>query len=49
MSEQQANNLNVLSQDVLTTPDALKQDIPLSEAPEKMVIKGRHAIQQILN
>ncbi|MHB0774038.1 3-deoxy-7-phosphoheptulonate synthase [Halomonas sp. WWR20] len=49
MSEQQVNNLNVLSQDVLITPDTLKQDIPLSEAAEKTVIKGRHTIQQILN
>ncbi|GAB2801309.1 3-deoxy-7-phosphoheptulonate synthase [Halomonas shantousis] len=49
MSEQQVNNLNVLSQDVLITPDALKQDIPLSAAAEETVIKGRRTIQQILN
>ncbi|WP_251976460.1 3-deoxy-7-phosphoheptulonate synthase [Salinicola avicenniae] len=49
MSEQQTNNLNVLSQDVLITPDALKQAIPLSEAAERTVIEGRQTIQRILD
>ncbi len=49
MSQQQVNNLNVLSQDVLITPDALKQEIPLSPAAEKTIIEGRQTIQRILD
>lgn len=49
MSEQQVNNINVLAQDVLITPEALKRDVPLSEAAEKTVIEGRRTIQRILD
>ncbi|MCG7598173.1 3-deoxy-7-phosphoheptulonate synthase [Halomonas sp. McH1-25] len=49
MSEQQVNNINVLAQDVLITPDDLKRDIPLSEAAERTVIEGRRTIQRILD
>ena len=49
MSEQQVNNLNVLAQDVLITPEALKREIPLTEAAEKTVIEGRRTIQKILD
>ena len=49
MSEQQVNNLNVLSQDLLITPEALKQNIPLSESAERTVIEGRQTIQRILD
>ena len=41
MSEQHVNNLNFLSQDVLITPEALKQDIPLTAKAEETVIEGR--------
>ncbi|MCE3025495.1 MULTISPECIES: 3-deoxy-7-phosphoheptulonate synthase [unclassified Salinicola] len=49
MSEQQVNNLNVLAQDVLISPEVLKQHIPLSEAAERTVIEGRQTIQRILD
>ncbi|WP_106477065.1 3-deoxy-7-phosphoheptulonate synthase [Phytohalomonas tamaricis] len=49
MSEQQVNNLNVLSQDVLITPDELKRDIPLSAVAERTVIESRQTIQRILD
>ena len=49
MSQQQVNNLNVLAQDVLITPDALKQEIPLTEGAERTVIEGRETIQRILD
>ncbi len=49
MSDQQVSNLNVLAQDVLTTPEALKQTIPLTEAAERSVIEARHTIQNILD
>jgi len=49
MPEQQVNNLNVLAQDVLITPDDLKRDIPLTEKAERTVIEGRQTIQNILD
>ncbi|KFF50484.1 phospho-2-dehydro-3-deoxyheptonate aldolase [Gammaproteobacteria bacterium MFB021] len=49
MSEQQVNNLNVLAQDVLISPEVLKQHIPLSDAAERTVIEGRQTIQRILD
>ena len=49
MPEQQVNNLNVLAQDVLTTPDALKSAVPLTEVAERTVIEGRQTIQNILD
>ncbi len=49
MSDQQVNNLNVLAQDVLITPEALKKEIPLTESAEKTVIEGRETIQRILD
>ncbi|WP_027349639.1 3-deoxy-7-phosphoheptulonate synthase [Halotalea alkalilenta] len=49
MSEQQVNNLNVLAQDVLITPEALKQSLPLGERAERTVIESRRTIQRILD
>ncbi|MYL24498.1 3-deoxy-7-phosphoheptulonate synthase [Vreelandella massiliensis] len=49
MSQQQVNNLNVLAQDVLITPDALKKAVPLTEKAEQSVIEGRQTIQNILD
>ncbi|QEA40130.1 3-deoxy-7-phosphoheptulonate synthase [Pistricoccus aurantiacus] len=49
MSQQQVNNLNVLAQDVLITPEALKQAVPLTEAAERTVIEGRQTVQHILD
>ena len=49
MSDQQVSNLNVLAQDVLTTPEALKNAIPLTESAERSVIEGRQTIQNILD
>lgn len=42
-------NLNIESQDVLVTPELLKQEIPLSEAAEKTVSEGREVIRNILD
>jgi 3-deoxy-7-phosphoheptulonate synthase len=49
MSDQQVNNLNVLAQDVLITPEALKKAVPLTEKAERSVIEGRQTIQNILD
>lgn len=43
------HNLNVASQEVLITPDRLKEKIPLTEAAEKTVYEGRQVIQKILD
>ncbi len=49
MSDQQLNNINVLSQDLLPTPAVVKQALPLSETAEKTVLAGRDTVQQILD
>jgi len=49
MSDQQLNNINVLSQDLLPTPAVVKQALPLSESAETTVLAGRDTIQQILD
>ncbi|MBN8410876.1 3-deoxy-7-phosphoheptulonate synthase [Halomonas denitrificans] len=49
MSDKQVNNLNVLAQDVLVTPEQLKQEIPLSAEAEATVIEGRKTVQNILD
>ncbi|SFU94782.1 3-deoxy-7-phosphoheptulonate synthase [Halomonas korlensis] len=49
MSEQQVNNLNVLAQDVLISPEDLKQAVPLTASAERTVIEGRETIQRILD
>lgn len=49
MSDQQVNNLNVLAQDVLITPEDLKKAVPLTDAAERTVIEGRNTIQRILD
>src|SRR5690554_4444637 len=43
------HNLNVASQEVLITPDRLKEKIPLTGAAEKTVYEGRQVIQKILD
>jgi len=42
-------NINVRSQDVLITPKALKEEIPVSEAARKVVTEGRTTIENILD
>ena len=43
------DNLNVASQEILITPDRLKDKIPLTAAAEKTVFEGRQVIQKILD
>jgi len=43
------DNLNVAAQEILITPDRLKDKLPLTEAAEKTVYEGRQVIQKILN
>ena len=49
MPDPRVENINVSSQEVLITPEALKQELPLSEAAKKTVIDGRETIRNILD
>ena len=49
MSEQQVNNINVVSQELLPTPDEVKQRLPLSDKAEATVLAGRRQIMDILD
>ncbi|MBF7143296.1 MULTISPECIES: 3-deoxy-7-phosphoheptulonate synthase [Pseudomonas] len=49
MADLPINDLNVASNETLITPDQLKRDIPLSEAAQATVTKGREVIRNILD
>jgi len=49
MSYEQIDNINVLSQDLLPTPEEVKKAIPLTELAEKTVLAGREAVYRILD
>jgi 3-deoxy-7-phosphoheptulonate synthase len=46
---QAVENINVRSQEVLITPQALKEAIPVSEAARKTITEGRTTIENILD
>lgn len=43
------NNVNVVSQDLLLTPEEIKQRIPITEQAEETVLAGRTTMQRILD
>ncbi|TLM76320.1 3-deoxy-7-phosphoheptulonate synthase [Microbulbifer harenosus] len=49
MTTQQFDDLNVLSQDILITPQALKAELPVSDTAETTVAAGRAAVRNILD
>ena len=49
MSGKQLENLNVASQEPLITPEALKQEMPLTEKAAATVTEGRQTIYDILD
>jgi 3-deoxy-7-phosphoheptulonate synthase len=49
MIERVLENLNIQSQEVLLTPEKLKQDIPLTELAAQTIVEGRDDIQKILD
>ncbi len=49
MDEKLVYNVNVVSQDVLATPDEIKRRIPLTERAERTVLEGRHTVERILD
>ncbi|HEB27791.1 MAG TPA: 3-deoxy-7-phosphoheptulonate synthase [Porticoccus sp.] len=46
---QAVENINIRSQDVLVTPKALKEEIPITDAARKTITEGRSTIQNILD
>ena len=49
MSNIEVHNVNVGSQDVLITPEQLKQSLPMSEAVTTTLVYSRQVIQDILD
>jgi 3-deoxy-7-phosphoheptulonate synthase len=44
----QVNNVNVVSQELLPTPEQIKNALPLSARAEQTVLKGRESVRRIL-
>ncbi|MEE2731953.1 MAG: 3-deoxy-7-phosphoheptulonate synthase [Pseudomonadota bacterium] len=49
MSQNSVDNLNVASQELLVTPNQLKQEIPLTDKAREVVLKGREDVRNILD
>jgi 3-deoxy-7-phosphoheptulonate synthase len=49
MDEKLVYNVNVSAQDVLLPPAEAKQRVPLSEAAEETVLRGRNTVERILD
>jgi len=49
MGNDQVNNVNVLSQDLLPTPQQVKNKLPLSTGAEATVLRGRETVRRILD
>ncbi|WP_250460903.1 3-deoxy-7-phosphoheptulonate synthase [Microbulbifer litoralis] len=49
MTTQQFDDLNVVSQDILISPEALKAELPVSDAAEATVASGRADVRNILD
>ena len=49
MDEKRIVNVNVAAQEVLSTPEEIKQRLPMSDAAERTVFEGRRAIENILD
>jgi 3-deoxy-7-phosphoheptulonate synthase len=42
-------NVNVVSSELLATPEAIKRDLPMTPAAEEFVYRSRHAVRRILD
>lgn len=49
MSDNQLDNINIESQDVLITPKELKQKLPLSTKAKQTILEGRNTLRDILD
>ena len=43
------HNVNVSAQDVLLTPEEIKQKLPMTDRAETTVLEGRQTVQRILD
>jgi len=46
---EQVDNLNVLSQEVLPTPNQIRAELPLTPEAEKTIVEGRQAVKDVLD
>jgi len=49
MQDNRIDNVNVISQELLLTPEAIKRRLPLTEKAANTVLAGREAVQRILD
>ena len=49
MDDKRIYNVNVMSQDVLLTPEEVKQRVPMTPKGQKTVLEGRLAVENILD
>ncbi|HYL17776.1 MAG TPA: 3-deoxy-7-phosphoheptulonate synthase, partial [Burkholderiales bacterium] len=49
MDDKRIYNVNVISQDVLLTPEEVKQRVPMTPKGQKTVLEGRVAVENILD
>jgi len=49
MTETQIDDLNVVSQELLISPDDIKRELPMSEKAREVVTQGRETIRNILD
>lgn len=49
MTDKAVDDLNIVSQEVLISPDEIKAELPLSEAAKATVTKGRETVRNILD
>lgn len=49
MDEKLVYNVNVVEQQVLASPEAIKRRLPLSERAERTVLEGRQTVERILD
>ncbi|HAU16483.1 MAG TPA: 3-deoxy-7-phosphoheptulonate synthase, partial [Gammaproteobacteria bacterium] len=49
MSENSVDNVNVASQELLITPNQLKEEIPLTDKARAVVVQGRDDVRNILD
>ena len=49
MDDKRIYNVNVISQDVLLTPEAVKERVPMSSRAQATVLDGRQAVEKILD
>jgi len=47
--QERLHNINVLSSELLPTPEQVKQDLPLTAAAEEFVYRSRQAVRRILD